>query len=90
MELEQILESTARQIATHGTASAATTLEALAAAARSLCPAAAEVVVDWSGPEITRLRAFAVVSRALTQQAAAVGPLEIAVTGGAGDFGLAA
>jgi len=90
MEIEHILENTAQQIATHGTASAAATLEALAAAARTLTPVAAEVLVDWSGPEITRLRAFAVVSRALTREATAVGRLELAVSVGTADVDMAA
>ncbi len=36
-------------------------LEAMSAAAGEVCPGAAAALVDWSGSEIARLRAFGVV-----------------------------
>jgi hypothetical protein len=47
-------------------------LEALAAAARTLCPGAAAALVDWEGPEIARLRAFGIVHGALLRDLVSV------------------
>lgn len=73
-DLEQILESTAHRIAAHGTQSEATMLETLACTGRTLCPGAAEALVDWNGSEITRLRAFGIVHGALLRQVDSAGP----------------
>lgn len=61
MELEQILSRTADHIVDSGTRTESRTLCAMAAATRDLCPGAAAALVDWSGSEIARLRAFGIV-----------------------------
>jgi hypothetical protein len=68
VDLHEVLDCTAHRIADHGTRSESGILEALAALAGTLCPSAAEALVDWEGPEIVRLRAFGVVHRALVRE----------------------
>lgn len=70
MSLEDTLERTADEIARHGTHSELTVLEELAIAAGRMCPGAAAALVDWNGPEVTRLRAFGVVHGALVREIA--------------------
>jgi len=72
MELQHVLDRTAHLIASRGTQSESTILEALSAAARTLCPGAAEALVDWDGPEIARLRAFGIVHGALLRELSSV------------------
>jgi len=72
MELQHVLDRTAHRIASRGTQSESTILEALSAAARTLCPGAAEALVDWDGPEIARLRAFGIVHGALLRELSSV------------------
>lgn len=61
MELHDVLDDTADRIANEGTRPYRAILEVLAVAARPLCPAAADALVDWEGSEVARLRAFALV-----------------------------
>ena len=61
MELMEILNRTAGRIVADGTRTESRTLQAMAAAARDLCPGAAAALVDWNGSEIARLRAFGIV-----------------------------
>jgi hypothetical protein len=63
--LEHALADVADRIAEHGTSGESQVLHDLAAAAHAACPGAADALVDWSGPEVARLRAFAVVAAAL-------------------------
>jgi hypothetical protein len=79
--LHEILDGTAHRIASRGTHSEALVLEALAAAARNLCPGAAAALVDWEGPEIARLRAFGIVHGALLGD---LGSVSSAASGQAG------
>ncbi len=59
--LDSILRRIAERIVENGTPSEARALQALAAASRDVCPGAAAALVDWSGSEIARLRAFGIV-----------------------------
>lgn len=59
------LDTIAERIAEFGTRSERAALEALAAAARPLCPGAAAALADWEGSEVARLRAFGIVHGAL-------------------------
>lgn len=68
MSLEHTLESAAHRIAEHGTHSESMLLGELAAAARTVCPGAAEALIDWNGPEVVRLRAFGIVAGALLRE----------------------
>ncbi|HUF32898.1 MAG TPA: hypothetical protein VMN58_06780 [Acidimicrobiales bacterium] len=73
MSLEQLLARTAQKIATQRTESESMVLEEFAIAARHLCPGAAAALVDWTGTEIARLRAFGIVHCALLRAAATRG-----------------
>lgn len=59
--LDSILDRTAERIVESGTRTEATTLCAMSAATRRLCPGAAEALVDWDGSEPARQRAFGIV-----------------------------
>lgn len=61
VELNQILNRTARRIVADGTHADSQTLQAMAAAAHGLAPGAADALIDWDAPEIVRLRAFGLV-----------------------------
>ncbi len=61
MELNEILNRSADRIVADGTRAESRTLQAMAAAARGLTPGAADALIDWTGSEIARLRAFSVV-----------------------------
>ncbi len=61
MELTRILDSTANRIVGGGARTETQTLYAMADAARDLRPGAAAALVDWSGSEVARLRAFGIV-----------------------------
>ena len=63
---------TAHRIVGRGTRSESVVLEALAAAAGTLCPAAARALVDWEAPEIVRVRAFGIVHGALLRELASL------------------
>jgi len=56
--LEGILADTAERIVEQGTAAESRILEEVAAATRATFPGAAAALVDWSGSEVARLRAF--------------------------------
>lgn len=71
-DLQRVLDGTADRIARHGSLSESWTLGIISAAARSLCPGAAAALVDWDGPEVTRLRAFGIVHRTLARESASV------------------
>jgi hypothetical protein len=57
-ELAHILEETAHRVAEHGTESERRVLEAMADVAAHTAPGAAAALVDLSGTEASRLRAF--------------------------------
>lgn len=61
VELSTTLDRVADDIAERGTATELWVLDALAAAARDLCPGAAAALADWEGSEVARLRAFGIV-----------------------------
>jgi hypothetical protein len=71
-DLHELLDATAHRIASRGTHTESVILEALAAAARNLCPGAAAALVHWEGPEIARLRAFGIVHGALLRDLVSV------------------
>jgi hypothetical protein len=71
-DLHELLDATAHRIASRGTHGESVVLEALAAAARTLCPGAAAALVDWEGPEVARLRAFGIVHGALLRDLVSV------------------
>ena len=58
------LDRIAHAIVDRGTTSERATLERLAAQVASVSPGAAAALVDWTAPEIVRLRAFGIVARA--------------------------
>ena len=72
MDLYQVLDRIAHRIVCEGTHSESVVLDALAFAARTLCPGAAEALVDWDGPEVVRLRAFGIVHGALLRELSSV------------------
>lgn len=57
-ELARRLDAVARRIAASGSASERPALHAVAEATRWLAPGAAAALVDWTGPEVARLRAY--------------------------------
>ncbi len=61
------LESIANSIAENGTSAEAPVLEAMARLARTYAPGASAALIDWSGPEVVRLRAFVLVARAISR-----------------------
>ncbi len=65
VELSETLDRVAYDIAERGTITELWILDALATAARDLCPGAAAALADWEGPEVARLRAFGIVHVAL-------------------------
>ncbi len=60
-ELAELLNSAAQSIVSDGTQSQRPVLEHVSAAAGQASPGAAAALVDWSGSEIARLRAFGIV-----------------------------
>ncbi len=64
-ELATMLNRVAYDIAEGGTATELWILDALAAAARDVCPGAAVALADWEGAEVARLRAFGIVHGAV-------------------------
>lgn len=65
VDLSRTLDRVAYDIAERGTVSELWVLDALATAARDLCPGAAAALADWEGSEMARLRAFGIVHGAL-------------------------
>ena len=61
MELDMILNRTADRIVDSGTRAESWILDAMACAAGEVSPGAAAALVDWTGSEIARLRAFGIV-----------------------------
>ncbi len=57
----------AHQIVTHGTWASRPALEAMAALAYPIAPGASAALVDWSGSEVARYRAFSVVASCLSR-----------------------
>ena len=64
MYTQATLDRIAYAIVERGTTSERATLETLAAHVASISPGAAAALVDWTAPEIVRLRAFGIVARA--------------------------
>jgi hypothetical protein len=62
MNLNQMLDDIAYRVATTGTALEAPQLELLAKAIGLHAPGVAAALVDWSGPEVARARAFGIAS----------------------------
>jgi hypothetical protein len=60
-ELSTVLDGLAQTIVEQGTSIERQTLEHLSAAAQRASPGAAAALVDWSGSEAARLRAYGVV-----------------------------
>jgi hypothetical protein len=58
--LDALLALVAERVAEHGTATEARVLELLSAAVRRTHPGAAAALVDWTGSEVARQRAFGV------------------------------
>ena len=61
------LESIANSIVENGTRAEAPVLEAMALLVRPVAPGASAALVDWSGPEVVRLRAFDLVARTIAR-----------------------
>jgi hypothetical protein len=59
-ELARLLDQVADRIAECGTGSERSALHALADVTRWLAPGASAALVDWDGPETSRLRAYGV------------------------------
>ncbi len=60
-ELESILGGIAERIAVYGTVTESRVLRAMSDVSGDACPGAAAALVDWTGSEIARLRAFGIV-----------------------------
>lgn len=58
----------ADKIIEDGTLRHTTVLEAMASLARFSAPGASAALVDWDGAEVTRLRAFGLVARAIVRE----------------------
>ncbi|HVR32024.1 MAG TPA: hypothetical protein VMS74_04860 [Acidimicrobiia bacterium] len=67
MYTQTTLDRIAYAIVDRGTTSERETLERLAARVALDSPGAAAALVDWTAPEIVRLRAFGIVARALVK-----------------------
>jgi hypothetical protein len=65
MELEELLDRAVDRVVDSGTRAEYRTLRAMAFATRGVCPGAAAALVDWSGSEPVRLRAFGIVHGAI-------------------------
>ncbi|MFE6254546.1 hypothetical protein [Agromyces sp. NPDC057865] len=92
MELKDILDRTADRIVADGTHVESSALQVMGAAARALCPGAAAALTDWSGSEITRLRAFGIVHGVLLRDLPTTSQVRLAeqLAGGASVHELAA
>jgi len=67
-DIRSIMNDLAFEISEHGTARHARSLEILADLTRSVAPGASDALVDWTGTEVARQRAFAMVHRAVNYQ----------------------
>lgn len=68
MNTQTTFDRIAHQIAEHGTATEAHSLETFASHAASTRPGAAAALVDWNGSEVSRLRAYSVVIGVLQRE----------------------
>jgi hypothetical protein len=86
VEVARILDAAAHRVSEFGTASEPGLFQALAVVASPMAPGAAAALVDESGTEISRLRAFGLVHALVVEE---LGPLEHArlldLIGGLGD-----
>ena len=73
MELQTLLNDLAHRVAEKGTESAFRSMETLAAFAADRAPGAVAALIDWTGTEVMRARAFGRVVGIRDERAVAVG-----------------
>ncbi|SEJ70670.1 hypothetical protein [Demequina mangrovi] len=86
----QITEDLGLRIAEEGTERHRAALENLAASVKGFAPGAAAALVDWTGSEVSRLRAWAVARSALLERIADTQAELESATAGRGAFRLTA